>query len=178
MKATGIIRRIDDLGRVVIPKEIRRTLRIKEGEPLEIFTDDNGSVIFKKYSLIDRMKDIAEQLCDATMSSFGMPIAITDCDSIVAASGPDRHKLKERRLSKDVEHQLSLRQAWGHSPGCEEVYIDLDEQYRLFGIVPIIIECEVAGAVISLKEAGSEEEYDEQYKALKQVATFLEKYMA
>lgn len=178
MKATGIIRRIDDLGRVVIPKEIRRTLRIREGDPFEIFTDDTGSVIFKKYSLIDRMKDVAEHLCTATMKSFGMSIAITDCDAIVAASGPDRSRLVGQRLSKDVEHQLSLRQAWGHSPGCEEVYIDLDEKYRLYGIVPVIVDCEVSGAVISLKEAGSEEEYENQYMALKQVATFLENYMA
>lgn len=178
MKATGIIRRIDDLGRVVIPKEIRRTLRIREGDPLEIFTDDNGGVIFKKYSLIDRMKDVAEHLCTATMKSFDIPIAITDCDAVVAASGPDRHRIVEQRLSKDVENQLSLRQAWGHSPGCEELYVDLDEKYRLYGIVPIIVDCEVAGAVISLKEASSKEEYDAQYMVLKQVATFLEQYMA
>lgn len=67
MKATGIVRRIDDLGRVVIPKEIRRTMRIREGDPLEIYTSRDGEVIFKKYSLMGGLDDFAAQLCE-TMS--------------------------------------------------------------------------------------------------------------
>lgn len=177
MKATGIIRRIDDLGRVVIPKEVRRSLRIKEGDPLEIFVEDD-KVIYKKYSVMDRMSDVAQHLCDATMKSHGIPIAITDCDSIVAASGPNKNRMLAHRISDFVADRMSLRKAWGHAPGCEELYIDMDKQYRLYGIVPIIIECEPAGAVISLAEAGSEEEYDEQYKMLKQIACFIENYMA
>ena len=68
MKATGIVRRIDDLGRVVIPKEIRRTMRIREGDPLEIYTDREGGVIFKKYSQLGGVSDFADQLCEALKS--------------------------------------------------------------------------------------------------------------
>ena len=78
MKATGIVRRIDDLGRVVIPKEIRRTLRIREGDPLEIFTEKDGSVIFKKYSMMDDQGEFAQQMCDAIFRTLGCSAVVTD----------------------------------------------------------------------------------------------------
>ena len=70
MKATGIVRRIDDLGRVVIPKEIRRTMRIREGDPLEIFVSNEGEVIFKKYSPISELGSIAAQYCEVLMIRY------------------------------------------------------------------------------------------------------------
>ena len=90
MKATGIVRRIDDLGRVVIPKEIRRTLRIREGDPLEIFTEKDGSVIFKKYSLMDDQSEFAQQVCDAMYRATGGVAVVTDRDMIVACAGAPR----------------------------------------------------------------------------------------
>ena len=87
MKATGIVRRIDDLGRVVIPKEIRRTMRIREGDPLEIFTDNEGGVIFKKYSPIGELGEFASQYAESLAKSAGMPACITDKDNIIAVSG-------------------------------------------------------------------------------------------
>ena len=100
MKATGIVRRIDDLGRVVIPKEIRRTLRIREGDPLEIFTEKDGSVIFKKYSLMDDQSEFAQQVCDAMYRATGGVAVVTDRDMIVACAGAPRKELAERRLSR------------------------------------------------------------------------------
>ena len=102
MKATGIVRRIDDLGRVVIPKEIRRTMRIREGDPLEIFTSKDGEVIFKKYSLLGGVDEFAAQLCETLSKTTGATVAVTDRDSVIAAAGgarrgsddpPDRHSL-------------------------------------------------------------------------------------
>ena len=90
MKATGIVRRIDDLGRVVIPKEIRRTMRIREGDPLEIFTTRDGEVIFKKYSLIGGLEDFAAQFCDTLAHSSDFTAAITDRDSVIATAGPGK----------------------------------------------------------------------------------------
>ena len=87
MKATGIVRRIDDLGRVVIPKEIRRTLRIREGDPLEIFTDSDGLVVFKKYSPIGELSDFAGQYAEVLNKAAGLPALICDCDHVVAAAG-------------------------------------------------------------------------------------------
>ena len=93
MKATGIVRRIDDLGRVVIPKEIRRTMRIREGEPLEIFTDAGGSVIFKKYSPVGELSALAVQLCDAFTKACGLSLAVCDRDGVIAASAGLRREL-------------------------------------------------------------------------------------
>ena len=93
MKATGIVRRIDDLGRVVIPKEIRRTMRIREGDPLEIYTSGDGGVIFKKYSLMGGLSEFAGQLCDTLNRTTGRPAVITDRDSCIAAAGQPRREL-------------------------------------------------------------------------------------
>lgn len=93
MKATGIVRRIDDLGRVVIPKEIRRTLRIREGDPLEIYTEKDGEVIFKKYSPMGDLSDFAGQLCDSIGKHTGRIAAISDRDTIIALSGAPKRDL-------------------------------------------------------------------------------------
>lgn len=87
MKATGIVRRIDDLGRVVIPKEIRRTLRIREGDPLEIFTDREGEIILKKYSPIGELGTLAKLYAESLAQTLGCTVCITDTDQVVAASG-------------------------------------------------------------------------------------------
>ena len=86
MKATGIVRRIDDLGRVVIPKEIRRTLRIREGDPLEIFTNTDGGVIFRKYSPVGELSSFAEQYAEVLSKTANVPVLICDSDHVVAAA--------------------------------------------------------------------------------------------
>ena len=93
MKATGIVRRIDDLGRVVIPKEIRRTMRIREGDPLEIYTTRDGEVIFKKYSLIGGLEEFAAQFCDTLSRSTDFSAAVTDRDAVIAIAGAGKKEL-------------------------------------------------------------------------------------
>ena len=117
MKATGIVRRIDDLGRVVIPKEIRRTMRIREGDPLEIYTSGDGGVIFKKYSLMGGLSEFAGQLCDTLNRTTGRPTVITDRDSCIAAAGQPRRELSDQRLSPDVERLMEGRQIYQYRPG-------------------------------------------------------------
>ena len=109
MKATGIVRRIDDLGRVVIPKEIRRTLRIREGDPLEIYTDREGEVILKKYSPIGELGDFAEAYAESLHNTSGHIIAVADRDSIIAVSGGSRKDLLEKQLSPDIEKIIENR---------------------------------------------------------------------
>ena len=98
MKATGIVRRIDDLGRVVIPKEIRRTMRIREGDPLEIFTDREGGVIFRKYSLMGGLSEFAGQLCDTLNRTTGEVAVITDRDNCISVAGNARRELQDKRI--------------------------------------------------------------------------------
>ena len=111
MKATGIVRRIDDLGRVVIPKEIRRTIRIREGDPLEIYTDKDGGVIFKKYSLLGGLSDFAAQLCESLNKTMGRVAVITDRDACIAVAGAARRELLEE--TGVAECQLEAVSAYG-----------------------------------------------------------------
>ena len=117
MKATGIVRRIDDLGRVVIPKEIRRTMRIREGDPLEIFVSNEGEVIFKKYSPISELGSIAAQYCEVLYRTAGYPVLITDRDHVVAVSGISRREVLERRVSHGLEDQIENRRSFSAGDG-------------------------------------------------------------
>ena len=109
MKATGIVRRIDDLGRVVMPKEIRRTMRIREGDPLEIYTNNDGEVIFKKYSPIGELSAFSVQYAEALHKIGGLPAVICDRDHVVAVAGLPKKEMVERRLSVEMENILENR---------------------------------------------------------------------
>ena len=112
MKATGIVRRIDDLGRVVIPKEIRRTMRIREGDPLEIYTDKDGGVIFKKYSLMGGLSDFAGQMCETLNKTTGRIAVITDRDTCISVAGTARRELADKRISAELENIMEGRQIY------------------------------------------------------------------
>ena len=114
MKATGIVRRIDDLGRVVIPKEIRRTLRIRDGDPLEIFTDKDGEVIFKKYSPIGELSDFAAQICDSLHRSTDALAAVCDRDSVIAVAGGGKRELLSKRVSPELVQLMEARRVYRH----------------------------------------------------------------
>lgn len=109
MKATGIVRRIDDLGRVVIPKEIRRTLRLREGTPLEIFTDREGEIILKKYSPMMELNAFAGQYADAMAQATGLMVCITDRDQVIAAAGGAKKELLQKPISRQLEHVIQER---------------------------------------------------------------------
>ena len=109
MKATGIVRRIDDLGRIVVPKEIRRTLRIREGDPLEIFTDREGEIILKKYSPIGELSQFAGEYAESLAQTTGHLVLITDCDHVVTASGNGKKEYEGKPISKQLEDAISER---------------------------------------------------------------------
>lgn len=117
MKATGIVRRIDDLGRIVIPKEIRRTLRIREGDPLEIYTEKDGEVIFKKYSPMGDLQAVAAQLCESIGKNTGHIAAVADRDSIIAVAGAPKRELLEKRNSAELEQLMEQRRSYRYHGG-------------------------------------------------------------
>ena len=146
MKATGIVRRIDDLGRVVIPKEIRRTMRIREGDPLEIYTDKDGEVIFKKYSLMGGLTDFAGQVCETLNKTTGLVTVITDRDSCIAVAGAPRRDLADKRLSERLESVLEGRKIYQYQPGDSPMVVS-DESGKFFVscAAPILAEGDVLG---------------------------------
>lgn len=154
MKATGIVRRIDDLGRVVIPKEIRRTLKIREGDPLEIFTDSDGEVILKKYSPVNELGNFAKEYADSLAQSAGHIICIADKDKIIAVSGGAKKELISKSLSSEMEKVLNDRSTHIATRG-ENSFVSILEDdsgdiYNSELITPIISEGDVLGAVVFL----------------------------
>ena len=150
MKATGIVRRIDDLGRVVIPKEIRRTMRIREGDPLEIFVSNEGEVIFKKYSPISELGSIAAQYCEVLFRTAGYPVLITDRDHVVAVSGISRREVLERRVSPGLEDHIENRKSYMAGDGQPLQPIEGVAYYALVQS-PIISSGDVCGSVMFLQ---------------------------
>lgn len=173
MKATGIVRRIDDLGRVVIPKEIRRTMRIRDGDPLEIYTDKDGGVIFRKYSLMGGLTDFAAQLCETLYKSAGVPAVITDRDNLIAVAGAPRKELLDRRVSPELESIMESRQIYQAQPGGKPVPVSAESDSQLLSTAaPILSEGDVMGCVVLLK-AGTSSGGEVEYKLLQTVAGFL-----
>ena len=178
MKATGIVRRIDDLGRVVIPKEIRRTMRIREGDPLEIYTDRDGSVIFKKYSLMGGLTEFAGQLCETLSRTTGRTAVITDRDNTIAVAGASRRELLDKQISPDLERLMEGRQIYQHKAGEDGIPLCADEgRFFLDIVAPILSEGDVLGSVVF---AAPEEELgggEVEYKLAQSIAAFLGKHM-
>ncbi|QOS98523.1 stage V sporulation protein T [Brevibacterium sp. JNUCC-42] len=154
MKATGIVRRIDDLGRVVIPKEIRRTLRIREGDPLEIFVDRDGEVILKKYSPIGELADFAKEYADSLYESLNHIVIISDRDTVIAVAGASKKEYLEKPIGSLVEKSLEERKSKVEkNSGQYEVCRDMPEQYSSYVVAPIVAGGDPIGAVILLNKA-------------------------
>lgn len=183
MKATGIVRRIDDLGRVVIPKEIRRTLRIREGDPLEIFTDREGEVILKKYSPIGELSDFAKEYTESLHQTLGHIACVADKDSIVAVAGGAKKDFLEKSISPDLEQVIAEKKTVvvNGSQGGQFYSIIANEQdtdkYSAQVIVPIISEGDSIGAVILLSKEPGVTMGDMEVKVAETAAGFLGKQM-
>ncbi len=153
MKATGIVRRIDDLGRVVIPKEIRRTMRIREGDPLEIYTGPNEEVVFKKYSPVGEMSEFAVQYADVMSRVSGSAVLICDRDHVIAVAGESKKEYLEKRLSKQLEEAMEDRQAVVLRGGEARPLFPVEERDRPSAVmVPILAAGDVTGCVCFLAD--------------------------
>ena len=173
MKATGIVRRIDDLGRVVIPKEIRRTLRIREGDPLEIFTEKNGEVIFKKYSPMGELSHFAETICESLGRNTGCIAAVSDRDSIIALSGAPKRDLMDKHNSHDLDQIMQQRKSYRYTGGNKLKAAESVDNYYLGVASPILSEGDLMGCVMVLMNDNSAPVGETEQKICQTVAGFL-----
>ena len=176
MKATGIVRRIDDLGRVVIPKEIRRTMRIREGDPLEIYTEKDGEVIFKKYSPIGELGEFAVTYAETLSKTSGKATLITDRDNIIAVSGLPKKELMERRVSSDIESVMNEKQPFRSGTGDGIAIAEGMDKYNAGVVVPIVAEGDTIGSVIFVMKDG-EPAGEVESKLAESAAGFLGRHM-
>lgn len=178
MKATGIVRRIDDLGRVVIPKEIRRTLRIREGDPLEIFTDSEGGVIFKKYSPVGEISPMAAHYTDVLAKTAGMPCLVCDRDHVIAAAGVSRKEYIERRISPALEEMIEARRSYFIKKGEGAPVLPVEGLDRTAAaVMPILAGGDVFGAVVLMSGDSDVLPGETEQKLAQTAAAFLSKLM-
>ncbi|MBQ8893959.1 MAG: AbrB/MazE/SpoVT family DNA-binding domain-containing protein [Clostridia bacterium] len=177
MKATGIVRRIDDLGRVVIPKEIRRTLRIREGDPLEIYTAKDGEVIFKKYSPISELSAFAAEYAATLGTVTGFACAITDRDNVIAFAGVGKREAMDKPLSARCEEMISSRKPFlaGEEHAAFPLLKDQD-QLKVAAGWPILAGGDIVG-MIGLLDTAEKRIGDTEEKLLYAGALFLGKQM-
>ena len=178
MKATGIVRRVDDLGRIVIPKEIRRTLRIREGDPLEIYTEKDGGVIFRKYSPMGDLQDFASQICESIGANTGHVAAVSDRDSIIALSGAPKRELMDKPNSQELDKLMESRRNYRYTPG--ETLLRAAEgsdKYHLGVAAPILSQGDLMGCVMLLMGENAEPMEESDQRLAQTVAGFLGKQM-
>lgn len=180
MKATGIVRRIDDLGRIVIPKEIRRTLRIREADPLEIYTDREGEIILKKYSPIGEMGTFAKQYAESMAQASGRIAMIADRDQFIAVSGGMKNLLG-KEISKELEDKMNHRESLMAAKG-DRNFIKIskdsaDEEFQHEALCPIICEGDVIGSVLLLEMEPKQKMGEVEQKLIQSAAGFLGRQM-
>ena len=174
MKATGIVRRIDDLGRVVIPKEIRRTMRIREGDPLEIYTDREGEVIFKKYSPIGELASFAAQYVDTLNKICSMSVVVTDRDVVISSAGVSKKEYNDKKLSEDYELIMETRSLYTAKQNSKIVVCDGANSYVKYAM-PIISEGDIVGSVacVTNEENIAIDTHSTEAKLIQTAASFL-----
>lgn len=178
MKATGIVRRVDDLGRIVIPKEIRRTLRIREGDPLEIYTEKDGGVIFRKYSPMGDLQDFAAQICDSIGANTGRIAAVADRDSIIALAGAPKRELVDKPNSQELEALMEQRKSYRYQPGESMLRAaEGSDKYHLGVAAPILSQGDLMGCVMLLMGENASPMQEADQKLAQTVAGFLGKQM-
>ena len=178
MKATGIVRRVDSLGRVVIPKEIRHTLRIKEGSPLEIYTEKDGGVTFRKYSPLGDLQDFAVQMCDSIRRNTGCIAAVSDRDSIIAQAGGQKRELLDKPNSPELDRLMEDRKLYRYAPGGDKLKPTVhSDRYHLGVAAPILCQGDILGCVMMLLEEGSPTPSELDHRLASTVAEFLGKQM-
>lgn len=182
MKATGVVRRIDDLGRVVIPKEIRKTLRIKEGDPLEIFTDREGQVILKKYSPIGELSEFATGYAETLAKTTGHIACITDKDTIIAVSGGSKKEFLEQDVSQELEKLMEDKEVYTSKENSDKSMPIIkneksDKKNNAQIVYPIISNGDTIGTVILMSKDTNTKMNEVEKKVAQSAATFLASQM-
>ena len=178
MKATGIVRRVDDLGRIVIPKEIRRTLRIREGDPLEIYTEKDGGVIFRKYSPMGDLQAFASQMCEAIGTNTGCIAAVADRDAIIALHGAPKRELMDKPNSQELDKLMEQRKNYRFRAGDAPIPAsEGSDKYYLGVSSPILSQGDLMGCVMLLMNENAVPMPESDQKLVQTVAGFLGKQM-
>ncbi len=177
MRATGVVRRIDDLGRIVIPKEIRRTMRMREGDPLEIFTGADGEIILKKYSIMAELSQFSQSYAESLYKVSGMQCVIFDNDKIIAATGAGKKDIIGISASSDIENLLRQRTAYFRQYTSEKTIVPyLHSDMKVVGAVPVIVSGDGVG-MVSLISARDEILNDTHKKLLVLTSTLLAEHL-
>lgn len=178
MKATGIVRRVDDLGRIVIPKEIRRTLRIREGDPLEIYTEKDGGMIFRKYSPMGDLQDFASAICESIGANTGHVAAVADRDTIIALAGAPKRELMDKANSQELDKLMQQRKQYRYQPGEDLIQAtEGSDKYHLGVAAPILSQGDLMGCVMLLMGEERKTMAESDQKLVQTVAGFLGKQM-
>ena len=178
MKATGIVRRVDDLGRVVIPKEIRRTLRIREGDPLEIYTEKDGGVIFRKYSPMGDLQDFEAQICESIGANTGYIAAVSDRDSVIALSGAPKRELLDKTNSQELSKLMEQRKNYRFQSGQTPIRVSEGvDKYHLGVAAPIVSQGDLMGCMMLLLGEGASPLEEADQTLVQTMASFLGKQM-
>ena len=178
MKATGVVRRIDDLGRIVIPKEIRKTLRIKEGDPLEIFTDKDGEIILKKYSPIGELSEFAINYAETLAKTTGHIACITDKDTVIAVSGAPKKEFLQQNLSKELEEVMDNKEIYTSKEN-NEVSLPItqndnkERKYNSQVVYPIVSQGDAIGSIILISKDQNTKMGEMELKVVQSAAGFL-----
>ena len=179
MKATGIVRRIDDLGRVVIPKEIRRTMRIREGDPLEIYTDREGEVIFKKYSPIGELSTFAAQYADTLHKICELNVVICDRDGVIACAGVPKKEYMDRSVTEEMENIIEGRSFYQYKQNDAPICVTHSGSHFVHCAMPIITEGDIIGCVCSVSKSENQPEVpsDSEIKLIQTASNFLSRQL-
>lgn len=179
MKATGIVRKVDELGRIVIPKEIRKNLKIREGDPLEIFTEKNGAVILKKFAPMGDMLEIASQYVETLAQTSGLMACITDTETVIAISGKRKKDYLARSISRYLSDAIRDRKIFSTIADKSKSIIQGEKatKYHAQVVVPIISDGDVVGSVILFSTDLNSEITNVEYKLAESAAGFLGKQM-
>ena len=174
MKSTGVIRRIDDLGRIVIPKELRKNLRIKEGDNLEIFID-NEDIIFRKYSMMNKINDLAQELTDAIYTFTKHNVFITDTDTIIAGSGTLKKNYLDKSISNFIVKSINRREKILENHFKELNLVNEEEIECSYILSTILVNAEAIGMIVIISETDKLSEIEMQLANI--VSTFITKYL-
>lgn len=179
MKATGIVRKIDDLGRIVIPKEIRKGLRIRVGDPLEIYVEKNGEIILKKYAPMGDLLTLSEQYAETLFNTSGYSVCITDTDSIIAVAGCPKKDYLDKEINENILGIMEERTVWSTKDDAMMKLVKGESQgkYTSQVIAPIITDGDTIGSVILFSIEPTKKISEVEIKLAQAAATFLGKQM-
>lgn len=178
MKATGIVRRMDDLGRVVIPKEIRKTMRISKGDSLEIYTDSSEKIIFKKYSSMAEISSFAENYANVVSKAINLPVIISDCDEVVAVGGASKKEFLGKKISEEIKKLMNKREHFLNSKiKSKKIHPFEGVESEVVCVLGIISGGDVMGSLIVLEGEEKNAFSDEKFLLVKTVAELMGKHL-